>query len=164
MLQPHGFNAADRWTNDIAGAGRLVKSGSGALTLTGANSYSGGTVLQDGTLVASSTNALGTGGVLVSGGTLLLNGDSDIVIGGDYAQTGGTLALDPQKAPLRVKGNATLDGATLRLAFDGAAPAVGTRFNVIAADGLTGTFAAIDAGNVKVRPVYTGSSLSVVVE
>ncbi len=159
-----GFNAADRWTNDIAGAGRLVKSGSGALTLTGANSYSGGTVLQDGMLVASSANALGTGGVLVSGGTFLLNGDSDIVIGGDYAQTGGTLALDPQKAPLRVKGNATLDGATLRLAFDGAAPAAGTRFNVIAADGLTGTFAAIDAGNVKVRPVYTGSALSVVVE
>jgi autotransporter-associated beta strand protein len=159
-----GFNAADRWTNDIAGAGRLVKSGSGALTLTGANSYSGGTVLQDGMLVASSANALGTGSVLVSGGTLLLNGDSDIVIGGDYAQTGGTLALDPQKAPLRVKGNATLDGATLRLAFDGAVPAAGKRFNVIAADGLTGTFAAIDAGNVKVRPVYTGSALSVVVE
>jgi autotransporter-associated beta strand protein len=159
-----GFNAADRWTNDIAGAGRLVKSGSGALTLTGANSYSGGTVLQDGTLVASSANALGTGGVLVSGGTLLLNGDSDIVIGGDYAQAGGALALDPQKASLRVKGNATLDGATLRLAFDGAAPAAGKRFNVIAADGLTGTFAAIDAGNVKVRPVYTGSALSVVVE
>lgn len=67
-----GFNAADRWTNDIAGAGRLVKSGSGALTLSGNNSYGGGTILRDGALIVSSADALGTGGVLVSGGTLSL--------------------------------------------------------------------------------------------
>ena len=159
-----GFNAADRWTNDIAGAGRLVKSGSGALTLGGHNSYGGGTILREGTLVASSADALGTGGVLVSGGTLSLGGETDIVIGGDYAQSGGTLAVDPQKAALRIKGNAVLDGATLKLAFDGGAPAAGTRFDVISANGLTGTFTSIDAGNVKLRPVYTGSALSVVVE
>ena len=40
----------------------------------------------------------------------------------------------------------------------------GTRLDVISANGLTGTFATIDAGNVRVRPVYTGSALSVVVE
>ncbi|CUX54659.1 Serine protease [Agrobacterium deltaense Zutra 3/1] len=158
-----GFNAADRWTNDIAGAGRLVKSGSGALTLGGHNSYGGGTIVKDGTLVASSPDALGTGGVLVSGGTLSLGGETDLVIGGDYAQSGGTLAVDPKKAALRIKGNAVLDGATLKLVFDGA-PAAGTRLDVISANGLTGTFATIDAGNVKVRPVYTGSALSVVVE
>ncbi|EMS96448.1 serine protease [Agrobacterium tumefaciens str. Cherry 2E-2-2] len=159
-----GFNAADRWTNDIAGAGRLVKSGSGALTLGGHNSYGGGTILREGTLVASSTDALGTGGVLVSGGTLSLAGETDLVIGGDYAQSGGTLAVDPKKAALRIKGNAVLDGATLKLAFDGGAPAAGTRLDVISANGLTGTFATIDAGSVKLRPVYTGSALSVVVE
>ncbi|MGV2068304.1 phosphatase PAP2 family protein [Agrobacterium sp. 22-226-1] len=159
-----GFNAADRWTNDIAGAGRLVKSGSGALTLGGHNSYGGGTILREGTLVASSADALGTGGVLVSGGTLSLGGETDLVIGGDYAQSGGTLAVDPKKAALRIKGNAVLDGATLKLVFDGDAPAAGTRFDVISANGLTGAFATIDAGNVKLRPVYTGSALSVVVE
>ncbi|MCA1865402.1 phosphatase PAP2 family protein [Agrobacterium genomosp. 3] len=159
-----GFNAADRWTNDIAGAGRLVKSGNGALTLGGHNSYGGGTILREGTLVASSADALGTGGVLVSDGTLSLAGETDLVIGGDYAQSGGTLAVDPQKTALLIKGNAVLDGATLKLAFDGGAPAAGTRFDVINANGLTGTFATIDAGNVKVRPVYTGSALSVVVE
>ncbi|MCZ7470026.1 phosphatase PAP2 family protein [Agrobacterium sp. O3.4] len=159
-----GFNAADRWTNDIAGAGRLVKSGSGALMLSGNNSYGGGTILRDGALIVSSVDALGTGGVLVSGGTLSLTAGKDVAIGGDYAQSGGILALDPQKAALRVKGNVVLDGATLKLAFDGGAPAAGTRLDVIAANGLTGTFATIDAGNVKVRPVYTGSALSVVVE
>ncbi|TZG33156.1 phosphatase PAP2 family protein [Agrobacterium sp. B1(2019)] len=159
-----GFNAADRWTNDIAGAGRLVKSGSGALTLGGHNSYGGGTIVKEGTLVASSADALGTGSVLVSGGTLSLGGATDIVIGGDYAQSGGTLAVDPQKGTLRIKGNAMLDGATLKLVFDGGAPAAGTRLDVVSANGLTGTFATIDAGNVKVRPVYTGTALSVVVE
>ncbi|MND78055.1 Autotransporter-associated beta strand repeat protein [compost metagenome] len=159
-----GFNAADRWTNDIAGAGRLVKFGSGALTLSGHNSYGGGTIVRDGTLVASAADALGTGGVLVSGGALSLAAEKVVVIGGDYAQSGGTLALDPQKAALRIKGNAVLDGATLRLAFDGGAPAAGTRLAVLSANGLTGTFATIDAGNVKVRPVYTGSAMSVVVE
>jgi len=159
-----GFNAADRWTNDIAGAGRLVKSGSGTLTLSGNNSYGGGTIIRGGTLVASSADALGTGGVLVSGGTLLLGGDKDVVIGGDYEQSGGTLALEPQKAPLHVKGNAVLEGATLKLTFNGGAPAAGTRLDVLSANGLTGTFATIDAGNVKLRPVYTGSALSVVVE
>ncbi|WP_174021739.1 phosphatase PAP2 family protein [Agrobacterium fabrum] len=159
-----GFNAADRWTNDIAGAGRLVKSGSGALTLSGNNSYSGGTIVKAGTLVASSADALGTGGVLLSGGTLSLGGEKDVIIGGNFQQSGGTLALDPQKAPLHVKGNVVLEGATLKLTFDGGAPAAGTRLDVISANGLTGTFAMIDAGNVKVRPVYTGSALSVVVE
>ena len=159
-----GFNAADRWMNDIAGAGRLVKSGSGALTLSGHNSYGGGTILRDGTLVASSADALGTGGVLVGGGTLTLKAGKDVAIGGDYTQLGGTLALDPQRAALRVKGNVVLDGAILKLAFDGGAPAAGTRLDVIAANGLTGTFATIDAGNVKVRPVYTGLALSVVIE
>ncbi|WP_421402768.1 phosphatase PAP2 family protein, partial [Agrobacterium fabrum] len=133
-----GFNAADRWTNDIAGAGRLVKSGSGALTLSGENSYSGGTIVKGGTLVASSADALGTGGVLVRGGTLSLGGEKDVIIGGDYQQSGGTLALDPQKAPLHVKGNVVLEGATLTLTFDGGAPAAGTRLDVISANGLTG--------------------------
>ncbi|MNS90223.1 Extracellular serine protease precursor [compost metagenome] len=158
-----GFNAADRWTNDIAGAGRLVKSGSGALTLSGHNSYGGGTILREGTLVASSADALGTGDVLVTGGALSLKAGKDVVIGGDYMQSGGTLML-AQKAPLRIRGNAVLEGATLKLVFDGAAPAAGTRLDVISANDLTGTFTSIDAGTVKVRPVYTGSALSVVVE
>nr|WP_254229155.1 hypothetical protein [Agrobacterium salinitolerans] len=114
--------------------------------------------------MASSADALGTGSVLVSGGTLSLGGATDLVVGGAYAQSGGTLAVDPQKGTLRIKGNAMLDGATLKLVFDGGAPAAGTRLDVVSANGLTGTFATIDAGNVKVRPVYTGTALSVVVE
>jgi autotransporter-associated beta strand protein len=56
--------------NSISGDGVIVKSGGGDLTLTGANSYTGGTVIHAGTLIASSNTALGTGAVTLSGGEL----------------------------------------------------------------------------------------------
>ncbi|WP_430515758.1 autotransporter-associated beta strand repeat-containing protein, partial [Salmonella enterica] len=39
----------------------VVKSGDETLTLSGANSYTGGTTISSGTLVASNVNALGSG-------------------------------------------------------------------------------------------------------
>jgi len=56
----------------ISGTGSLAQQGAGALTLSGANTYSGGTtVVPNGDvvgLVAASASALGTGSVLVNGG------------------------------------------------------------------------------------------------
>ncbi|HEY0494872.1 MAG TPA: phosphatase PAP2 family protein [Kutzneria sp.] len=61
-----GFSAADTWRNDIGGAGRLVKAGTGSLTLAGRNTYRGGTVVEAGTLVAASAHAFGSGDVEVA--------------------------------------------------------------------------------------------------
>ena len=47
--------------NSIIGNGSLIQEGTGTLTLTGANSYSGNTTLQTGTLVIGNNTALGTG-------------------------------------------------------------------------------------------------------
>jgi fibronectin-binding autotransporter adhesin len=59
--------------NSTAGAAvALTKVGTGSLTLTHANSYSGGTNISGGTLSAIST-ALGTGTVAVNGGTIAVN-------------------------------------------------------------------------------------------
>src|SRR5690606_24396767 len=54
----------------ISGGGQLVQQGSGVLTLEGANSYAGGTVLADGTVRISDGDSLGTGGLVFRGGTL----------------------------------------------------------------------------------------------
>jgi autotransporter-associated beta strand protein len=64
-----GFNAVDRWRNDISGSGKLVKQGTGTLKLAGANSWTGGTELTAGTLQGESVSAFGAGDVYNSGGT-----------------------------------------------------------------------------------------------
>ncbi|MBB2778347.1 UNVERIFIED_ORG: outer membrane autotransporter protein [Comamonas terrigena] len=50
-----------------AGVGGFTKLGLGSLTLSGSNSYSGGTFVNSGTLVANNNSALGTGAVTVGG-------------------------------------------------------------------------------------------------
>ena len=61
--------------------GGLRKIGAGTLTLSGSNSYNGGTSVNAGTLQLGNANGLGasTGNVTVNGGTLDLNGNSATV-------------------------------------------------------------------------------------
>jgi len=71
--------------------GGLTKIGAGTLTLSGSNTYNGGTTVSSGTLQLGSANALGaaTGNLTVNGGTLDLNGNSAMV----GALSGGTGAV-----------------------------------------------------------------------
>ncbi len=54
----------------------LTKAGSAILTLSGTNTYSGGTTINGGTLQLASASALGTGGITFSGGNLELDTSS----------------------------------------------------------------------------------------
>jgi fibronectin-binding autotransporter adhesin len=53
---------------------RLTKNGGSTLTLSGTNSYTGGTTISNGQLTISSSAALGSGTVSISGGTLVATG------------------------------------------------------------------------------------------
>ncbi|ECK0494987.1 AIDA autotransporter-like protein ShdA, partial [Salmonella enterica subsp. enterica] len=102
------LNTGGTFDNAISGSGQVVKSGDDVLTLSGANSYSGGTLISDGTLVASNVEALGTGDVtddatleLNTGGDFINNiggtgrveksGDDKLTLSGSNTYTGGTL-------------------------------------------------------------------------
>ena len=67
-------NMGNELSGMISGAGALKKAGAGTLRLSGANTYTGGTVIEAGTLVAVSESALSTEAVTVTGdATLLMN-------------------------------------------------------------------------------------------
>lgn len=157
-----GFNALDSWQNNIAGAGLLTKRGSGQLTLTGSNTYSGGTVLEAGTLEGTSATAFGSGDVFQSGGILRIRPVSQLTLATRYTQTGGTLQLvlgNANQIPLAVASDATLGGA-LNIRFaPGYQPAVGTLLTVISAGRVHGTFSSIMVDGHTVSPVYTGNQV-----
>ncbi|EOK5603224.1 autotransporter-associated beta strand repeat-containing protein, partial [Salmonella enterica subsp. enterica serovar Meleagridis] len=57
------LNTGGDFDNAISGSGQVEKSGDGTLTLSGSNTYTGGTTINDGTLIATSVDALGSGDV-----------------------------------------------------------------------------------------------------
>ena len=71
--------------------GSLAKFGAGILTLSGDNSFSGGTQVRGGTLVAASATALGTGDVDVAGATLATRSDETVRVGGDLTLGAGSI-------------------------------------------------------------------------
>ncbi|MEK7951406.1 autotransporter-associated beta strand repeat-containing protein [Luteolibacter sp. Y139] len=76
----------------LAGTGTVEKRGTGTLTLSTANSYSGGTLLKAGTISLSNANALGTGTVTLRGGTLAtgaLTVPNSIAVESDAVISGG---------------------------------------------------------------------------
>ena len=160
-----GFHAADRWRNDIAGSGKLVKQGSGALKLGGKNSWTGGTQLEAGSLEGLSVSAFGSGDVHVSGsGTLVSNAPSAMIVGGKYTQlSGATLELrlgSAEQGRLMVTGDATIGGGTLRITFqNGYKPAAGAVLNVISAGSLKGKFQTVSVDGFTATPVYTDKGL-----
>ncbi|HCB4466961.1 TPA: autotransporter-associated beta strand repeat-containing protein [Salmonella enterica] len=102
------LNTGGTFDNAISGSGQVVKSGDETLTLSGANSYTGGTLISSGTLVANDVNALGTGDVTdnavlelntggdfdnaISGsGQVVKSGDETLTLSGANSYTGGTL-------------------------------------------------------------------------
>ncbi len=105
------LNTGGDFTNNISGSGQVVKSGDDALALSGANSYTGGTLISSGTLVATNVDALGSGDVtdnatleLNTGGTfdnaisgsgqVVKSGDETLTLSGSNTYTGGTLISD----------------------------------------------------------------------
>jgi fibronectin-binding autotransporter adhesin len=96
------YNHSDAlpFTNIISGAGSVTQAGTGTLTLSSSNTYSGGTNLNAGKVSITSDSQLGasTGAINFNGGTLLSTGTITSARGGTVTaastiDTGNTLKL-----------------------------------------------------------------------
>src|SRR5439155_653076 len=101
----------------IGGSGALTKAGAGTLTLSVANTYSGGTTLSAGIFQVGNNNALGSGTATLTSGTLSSDSatartlSNALLINGNIGlgqTSGGTGALT-------FTGNADLGGGTRTL-------------------------------------------------
>lgn len=148
---------ASTWGNDIAGAGGLIKRGTGVLELAGDSSYSGATRVEGGVLRLSGSltasdvtiaqaGTLGGGGHVAgnvsNSGTLALDAESDFRIGGDYTQaSGATLSVTIGSGHLHVGGDANIDGGVVEVAGVRDGYVHQDREQLLAVDGtLTGRF------------------------
>lgn len=139
-------NFTNTLTGILPGTGGLTKVGAGTLVLSGAATYSGGTIINEGTLAVRSPGALGSGSgtVLVQGGALI--GDGTINDAVDV-QAGGTLAPGFSIGKLTVDNTVTLGGTTvMEVSKSGA---VITRDQVVSSSSITygGTLAVVVSGS-----------------
>ncbi|WP_390898768.1 autotransporter domain-containing protein [Pseudomonas brenneri] len=163
----------DVWSNDISGHGGLTKQGIGTLVLTGNNTYSGPTLVNQGLLAVngslasqvtvSNSGVLGgsgsigaltakSGGTVAPGnsiGTLNVAGDVNFDAGSTYAVELSNTSSDRIVAG----GKATLNGGTVTLALENsptllsqpeAQSLIGRQYNILqATGGITGSFAQV---------------------
>ncbi len=102
--------ASSTFSGIIAGAGRLIKDGAGVFQLSGRNTFSGGTTVENGRLIAQGISTLGTGTVSVSNnGTLELNAATNSTLTNRLEGTG---AFEKTGAGTVVLNNAVSMGAT----------------------------------------------------
>ncbi|MFZ4835104.1 S8 family serine peptidase, partial [Rouxiella sp. Mn2063] len=96
----------DIWSNDISGHGGLTKEGVGALVLTGNNTYSGPTWVNQGLLAINgsltSDVSVQSGGIIGGAGTL----------GSLHALSGGTVAPGNSIGTLNVTNNVSFDAGS----------------------------------------------------
>ncbi|PPF62684.1 phospholipid phosphatase [Clavibacter michiganensis] len=121
-----GFSSADSWRNDIDGVGSLTKQGTGALTLTGDNSYVGGTVVEGGQLAGTSPTAFGTGPISVAGGILSESATAPVAVGGTLSVLSGgelDLSIDSSAAAISVAGDLAVSGFVKTSFANGFVPA-----------------------------------------
>jgi fibronectin-binding autotransporter adhesin len=107
----------------LSGAGSLLVGniGNGSLTLSGANTYTGGTTLNTGTLAIASATALGTGSLFINGGSLntisagtTLSGITGQVWSGNFGFVGtGSLDLGTSDVTLTASRTVTVAASTL---------------------------------------------------
>ncbi|WP_211259066.1 beta strand repeat-containing protein, partial [Tatumella morbirosei] len=94
----------------ISGAGELAKDGSGTLTLTGDNTYTGGTRLSAGEIDVNNNNALGTGTLTMAADTVLGFVSDKLALANDLLLSAGTSTVATGSNSETLNGTVSGDG------------------------------------------------------
>ena len=94
-----------------ATASTVVITGTNAVTLSGSNSFTGGTILNSGTLLVGNNAALGTGSITLNGGTLSGTGGFEPTLANAIIANGAASINSPSGSSLRLNGPITGSGA-----------------------------------------------------
>ena len=143
--------------NPISGSGSLSSVASGAVTLSGSNSYSGGTTISSGSILLGNPAALGVANgatMIADGGVLDLNGQTNspeaVTLNGFGVGTGGLVNNSSVAAAFN---------GTVSLASDSA---LGGSGNLTVNAGISGPFALTKVGGgtalLAVPNAYTGGT------
>lgn len=106
--------------------GSLTKSGSGALTISSANTYAGGTTINAGTVNVNNASALGSGTITINGGTLDNTSGAAITAASNAVQTwAGDFVFTGANDLNLGNGNVTLTGGDRTVTVSGGTLTVG---------------------------------------
>ncbi len=92
-------NVSTTYGGTLSGSGSLTKIGSGSLTLTGTNTYAGGTMVAAGTLIVANPTAIYDGTSLTIGSTAAFTGHQTVLATQD-SDTMFTVVPEPSAATL----------------------------------------------------------------
>ncbi|WP_288450394.1 phosphatase PAP2 family protein [uncultured Acinetobacter sp.] len=156
-----GFNQSDQWSNDISGAGKLTKLGTGALGLNGNNTFTGGIDITQGTIRLLSEHAAGQGDVYVrANSNLNINTTTTLRLKSNFTQlASSTLLVDFKSAmqpAVQIDQTASLNGL-LNIRTSNTLPA-GT-YTVLTAKKLKGSYQKVTLNGQDITPIYQDNSL-----
>jgi autotransporter-associated beta strand protein len=164
-------NTSTTFSGVMSGTGGLAKIGSGILTLTGANTFTGGTALNAGGLVVNGSLASGVtvnGGTLSGGGTiggLMVNGGmvapgnsiGTLTVNGNLVQNGGTYQVEVNAAGqgdrINATGTATINGGTVQVLAQSGTYARNTTYTILnATGGVSGAYSSVTSNFAFLTP------------
>ncbi len=142
------------------GALSLVKNGASTLTVSGANTYTGGTTLTAGTLAANSTTALGTGAVTVaSGATLSTNTATSF--GALTLTGGGLLGLANFNSSFTAAGAIDISGTGNVLTLSGSTATSGNTYTLLSGSSLSASGISLTGTGISGLTVALGDTATI---
>jgi autotransporter-associated beta strand protein len=151
-------NTDGTYTGDMSGSGRLLLIGRGNVTLTGANSYTGGTTVLGGTLTGTTTSLQGN---IINNGAVVFAQSTDGTYAGSLSGTGGLTKSGAGNLTLTgfntYGGGTTVSGGTLTGTTSSLQGNILNNAAVVFSQSTDGTYAGVMSGTGGLTKSGTGN-------